>query len=166
MFVNYCQSYKLSEMKETGKNKFNLDDFNKEQVFKTPKGYFEDLPQMIQSKALAEEAKKQERSWLPAPKLALQYVFPVIIIIFIGTFFLLRNVDQGLSPGEIIAQVEDESILYYLENEVDLTTEDILESVPQDYFDEDFSSVTDGMEDINVDSEMLEKYGIEQDLVF
>jgi len=153
-------------MKEAGKNRFNLDDIKKEQVFKTPKGYFDELPQIIQSRIVAEGAREKQKSWLPAPKLALQYAIPVMLILSLATFFLLKNADQGLTPNEIIAQVEDEAILYYLENEIDLTTEDILESVPKDYFEEDFGSVTDGMEDINIDSEMLEKYGIEQDLVF
>ncbi|MFW5759452.1 MAG: hypothetical protein ACOCXH_00560 [Cyclobacteriaceae bacterium] len=153
-------------MKDTGKNKFNLDEFKNAQVFKTPKGYFEELPQIIQARAIADEAKEREGSWLQVPKVAWQYAIPAVLIILLGTFFLLKSVDQGLAPVEIIAQVDDEAILYYLENEIDLTTEDILESVPQEYFDEDFGSITDGMEDIIIDTEMLEKYGIEQDLVF
>lgn len=153
-------------MKEAGKNKFNLDDFDKEQIFKTPQGYFEDLPQIIQSRVIAEDAKGKEKRWLPVPKLALQYAIPAFIAVIIGAFFLFKNADQGLAPAEIIAQVEDEAILYYLENEIDLTTEDILQSVPEEYFGEDFGSITDGMEEIDINSEMLEKYGIEQDLVF
>jgi len=152
-------------MIEPGKNKFKLEELKKEQIFKAPKGYFNDLPQVIQARVLEENSKRQPIQII-LPKMALRYALPALLLLLAVTFVLMNDSSKDLEPSALIAQVDDETILYYLENEIDLTTNEILESVPDLYLEDEFGNITDGMEEINIDNEMLEKYGIEQELTF
>jgi len=152
-------------MIEPGKNKFKLEELKKEQIFQAPKGYFNDLPQVIQARVLEENSKRQPIQII-LPKMALRYALPALLLLLAVTFVLMNDSSKDLEPSALIAQVDDETILYYLENEIDLTTNEILESVPDLYLEDEFGNITDGMEEINIDNEMLEKYGIEQELTF
>ena len=149
-------------MKSSDKKKFDLEALKKEQIFRVPEGYFQDLPQIIQARV--QHNRKARPVWMPGKLAVLQYAVPALMLILVA-IILIPKFSEPEAPAEIIAQVDDEAIMYYLQNEVDLTAEEIIETLSVQDFANEFD-VMDGMEDLNIDDEILDQYGLGEDLMF
>ncbi len=107
-----------------------LEDIPKKDIFEAPEGYFERLPSIIQSRVVAESNSRW--TWFDQPvwKYALSLAFLAAGLYW----FLLRPAPQ--SPEQMLASVDTGSLIAYL-NESDMSTEELMESVPLDNKDVD-----------------------------
>ncbi|HWA33476.1 MAG TPA: hypothetical protein VG737_05075, partial [Cyclobacteriaceae bacterium] len=103
-----------------------LDDIPKKNVFEAPEGYFERLPGVIQAR-VAERG--QSAAWIPFLRMIPRLAVPALMIAIAAFFYLNRS--EPLSTEDLIASVDSASLAAYLD-ESDLSTEDLLESLPLD----------------------------------
>jgi hypothetical protein len=83
-----------------------LDELSKENVFKVPDGYFEELPGIIQARV----AQPQSQPWFsPSFKLAM----PVVAIIIALTVWLAYR--EGNSVEDQLNEIQTEQLIAYLE---------------------------------------------------
>jgi hypothetical protein len=137
------------------KYRFKLEEISRENVFKTPEGYFESLPLAIQNKMSARTSDSGIHVWT----LALKYALPMVIVMI--SFLLWINTPFHKSPEQLIAQVGEASIMEYLQLS-DLTANDILLSIEKNQLnlhleDENFLDHLQ-IEDRSMD--LFEEYGI------
>lgn len=102
------------------------EDINKENIFKVPDRYFDELPGRIQARIPGNTAAtKPLFTW----KLATAIVVPAMMIMF----FLIyngtpENVASQVDVESMISQVEVEDVISYLEL-TNISTDDIMEQV-------------------------------------
>ncbi len=104
-----------------------LDYIPKKNVFEAPDGYFDRLPGIIQSRVADD---KESFSWAPIFRVGLRYALPVVIIVVAVLFYVKRT--EPISTEDLIASVDSASLAAFLD-ESDLSTDDLLESVPLDH---------------------------------
>lgn len=108
-----------------------LEDIPKKDLFEAPEGYFDRLPGVIQAR-IAE--KSSTPSWLPALRFGLRYALPALAIAMAAVFYLNKPAIQ--STEELLASIDSVDLAAYLD-ESDVTTEDLLESIPLDHTEAD-----------------------------
>ena len=120
-----------------------LGNIEKKNIYDVPDGYFDQLPAVIQSKAVT-KTKIEYRLWTaPATKWALASAFVLVI----GYFALFNNEDHSRTPEALLAEVETQQLIDYLtlaEITADETIEDldyneidfVFDSSPTDLFDD------------------------------
>jgi hypothetical protein len=102
-----------------------LEDIPKKRVFDVPDGYFDDLPGIIQArvaKPVGETAPAR-----PVFAYALRYALPVFVLAAIGIFWLYQQPTTA-SPEDILASIETEDLVAYLQT-TDFTTDELLDEV-------------------------------------
>jgi len=101
-----------------------LEEIPKKEVFKVPEGYFENLPGIIQARVAKQNTAKEFR---PVFTYALRFALPAIFLFAVGLFWLTRP-DQTPTAESILASIQTEDLVAYLEDG-DLNTEELLEDV-------------------------------------
>lgn len=99
-----------------------LEEIPKNEVFKVPEGYFEKLPGIIQARVAQQNRAKEIR---PVFTYALRYALPAILLFAVGLFWFTRS-DQTPTAESILASIQTEDLVAYLED-ADFTTEELLE---------------------------------------
>lgn len=127
-----------------------LEDIPKKNIFETPEGYFDELPNIIQTRV----AEKSTASPIPSFGLVLRYAIPVVVVAF-TLFFVFRQNDTIGSPNEMLATVSSEELTYYL-IESDFTTDELLDLV--DLSDSDIDALNGEILSPDFDNELLEEY--------
>lgn len=107
-----------------------LEDIPKKDIFEAPEGYFDRLPSVIQSRVTTESSSRWTLFAQPVWKYALSLAFLAAGLYW----FMLRPATK--SPEQMLASVDTASLIAYL-NESDMSTEEILESVPLNNVDAD-----------------------------
>lgn len=97
-----------------------LDEIPKKTPFEAPEGYFDKLPGRIQARIATPEPAM---AW---GRMALRYALPVTVLA-VAAFLLWSRPE--LSPEEMLARVDSEQLVAYLQ-EADLNTDDLLEAIP------------------------------------
>lgn len=97
-----------------------LDEIPKKVLFEAPEGYFEKLPGRIQARITKPEP---EVAW---GKLALRYALPVVVLAAAAVFLLTNR--PTLTPEEVIASIESEQLVAYLEDS-EVNTDDLLDVI-------------------------------------
>lgn len=120
-----------------------LDDINKKNIHKVPDGYFDDLPMQIQAKI-----SSSGKSSVPVWQLGLRYALPVVLLLVVAGYFLLQ--DATLSSEEILAEVETEDLIAYLD-ETDLSTDELIYTLSSEDFDGELEFETELMEKVEID---------------
>lgn len=124
-----------------------LDDIPKKAVFGAPEGYFDTLPTIVQSRVT--ESRAQQKSWAMGWRLAM----PLAALVILGVLFWPAPLNKDVSPNQIVAGLNAEDILDYMQEE-NLNTEDLLEQI-------DYSQVDDAQlnmfEEESVSEAELEK---------
>lgn len=128
-----------------------LDDISRKQIFTTPEDYFDDLPAKILSRISHEKPVRAQR---PVVRYALQYALPLVVIAASVVYY---NLTGDTNPESILASVETEDIILYLQ-ESGVTTDEVLESIEftsleldaleNEVYDIPFT----GMENVDIDS--------------
>lgn len=132
-----------------------LEDIPKKNVFKAPEGYFDKLPEIIQSRIAEKETKPSGAAsfgWV------LRYALPLLAV-GIALVFIFRQPDAN--PEELLASVSAEELTFYLV-ESDLSTEELLDLVVLD--ESDINALNDYALDSDFDSDLLEEYANEIEL--
>ncbi|WP_149240210.1 hypothetical protein [Dyadobacter sp. 32] len=99
-------------------NRIRLDDLKKAPPFSVPEGYFEKLPQMIQSRIVSEPARKPVVGWAWQRSLALISAAALIfVLVWVTVPERQGSLGQGplsdISDASIVDYLEDENISYY-----------------------------------------------------
>ncbi len=129
-----------------------LEDIPKKQFFTTPEDYFDDLPGKIQARISQKQSVQTQR---PLVRYALRYALPLVVI---AASILYYNLTREVNPESILASVETEDIILYLQ-ESGMTTEEVLESV------EFTSQELDALEDEVYDMHFLDIEGEDIDSI-
>jgi hypothetical protein len=95
------------------KNRIRLDDLKKEVPFSVPEGYFDKLPQIIQSRIPAEPARKPILGWSWQRSMAL---VSAVALIFVLVWVTVPE-RQGSLGQEPLSDISDASIIDYLEDQ-------------------------------------------------
>ena len=126
-----------------------LEEIPKKNVFEVPEGYFDRLPNVIQSRVAA---RKDEPVWPVYLRLSLRYALPAVAIGLALLFYLNRP--SIVATEDLLANVDTASLVTFLE-ETDVSTDDLLENVPLDQ--DEANAVEEGtLEEINVDADDVE----------
>ncbi len=139
-----------------------LEDIKKKNIYSVPDKYFDQLPTRIQSRV------NDKKPVLGVPlnwKLALKVAAVVMILFYFG-IATMKN--STLSSEELLAQVNTDDLIAYLET-TDITTDEIIEEVDFTNIDLDFYENGPIMQDIELNNEeidaLLDEYGIDGDLL-
>lgn len=97
-----------------------LDEIPKKVLFEAPEGYFEKLPGRIQDRIAKPEP---EIAW---GKVAVRYALPLVLMGAAAVFLLINR--PSLSPEEVIASIDSEQLVAYLED-VEVNTDDLLDVI-------------------------------------
>lgn len=139
------------------KDRIRLDDLKRETPFSVPEGYFEKLPQVIQSRIPSEPIRKPIVRWSWQRSMALVSAMALIFVLI----WVTVPERQGSLGQEPLSNVSDASIMDYLE-EQNISYYDLSEhKVVQTAFDTD-STVLYYLD--NTDSEFLRQQILEAEL--
>ena len=109
----------------------DLNKLDRNQPFKAPDRYFEELPSVIQSKAI--ESNRKAETWkLPIIKWA---AVPAIIVAVL--IFLILPKNENKNAEQILSEVSTEELVAYLESS-EMSTAELLDLInePNSLFDE------------------------------
>jgi len=110
-----------------------LEDIPKTDIFKTPEGYFDKLPGVIQSRI----AKENARSVHSFSYYALRYALPVVILLAAIIFWLTPSNHATTAEG-ILASIDTGDLVAYLKDD-EFTLDELLEQAPLD--EQDISTI-------------------------
>jgi len=130
------------------KPRIKLDELKKESPFKVPERYFVELPSEIQVKVTADQ--KPQPSWVVQPtfRWAAMAASVLVLAVYFSVFY--TNTDDLNEAESLIAQVEMEDLIAYIETS-EITTDDLISGVNLEgvYFD-DLESEEMLLEDIEI----------------
>lgn len=104
-----------------------LEDIPKKQIFEVPEGYFEKLPNIIQSRVTQQSEVK---SLWSSYRYTLRYALPVVVLLVAGIFWFNRSEAPG-NAESILASIQTQDLVAYL-SESEFTTEELLDDVELD----------------------------------
>jgi hypothetical protein len=136
------------------KNRIRLDDLKKEPPFSIPDGYFDKLPQIIQSRIVSEPVRQPLVGWSWQRSLALVSATALIFVLV----WVTVPERQGSLGQEPLSGISDASIVDYLE-EQNISYYDLSEhKVVQKAFDTDSTVLNylDGMDEELIRQQILE----------
>ncbi|MBX2942005.1 MAG: hypothetical protein KF860_06640 [Cyclobacteriaceae bacterium] len=134
-----------------------LEDIPKKNVFNIPEGYFDELPQIIQSRIAKKEAKP---SGIPSFGWILRYALPLLAI-GVALFLVFRQNDTMSNPEKLLASINADALTNYL-IESDLTTDELLDLANLD--EADINALNDHLLYPELDIDILEEYTTEIEL--
>ncbi len=144
--------------------KYRLEDIKKRQsLTEPPKGYFDKLPGIIQSKTAHKENSKTQTYWKGALRL-IPVAAALALILFYTGVFKQTGAEQVNNYDEVIAllqEVATEDIIDYL-GTIDLSTEELLEEVDINELSFEFQEEQDDnlLESLELDdASLIELYG-------
>jgi len=159
-----------SENHKDFKKPFKLEEFPRENMFKVPDGYFDELPGIIQERVTMKPETSNWREVFLTPangwKAALAVAVIALLLVFSGVFN--SNTYKG-SVEDILAEVSLEDLIEYVEYS-DISTEEILAELDfSDYemnylMGDDIQLLDEGeYEELDM-LDLYEVYGIEEEL--
>ena len=143
--------------------RIRLDDLKRETPFTVPEGYFDKLPQIIQSRIPAEPVRKPIVGWSWQRSMALVSAMALIFVLV----WVTVPERQGSLGQEPLSNVSDASIVDYLEDE-NISYYDLSEhKVVQTAFDTDSTVLyyLDGMDNEFLRQQILETSPSELDFI-
>jgi len=107
-----------------------LEDIKKENIYKVPERYFDELPMRIQNRisGKSESAPSMVFNWTMAVKIAVP-AFVLAIAVSFGILFQSNNTTQDAET--LLAQVSTEDMIAYLQ-ETDISVDEILNEIQFD----------------------------------
>jgi hypothetical protein len=126
-----------------------LEDIPKKNIYKVPDGYFEQLPGVIQSRVT-----KGETSEKPFFLYSFRYASLIMLIVVAALVWFWKNQrTPDLNAEQMLAAIDTPTLIAYLE-ETDLTTDELLESVPLSQ--EEVNAIENDVYDIALDENDLD----------
>ena len=128
------------------KDRIRLDDLKRETPFTVPEGYFEKLPQIIQSRIPSEPVRQRVVGWSWQRSVAL---VSAMVLVFVLVWITVPE-RQGSLGQEPLSDISDASIVNYLEDQ-NISYYDLSEhKVVQKAFEAD-STVFNYLDDMDSD---------------
>ncbi len=142
-----------------------LEDINKENIYTVPDKYFDQLPTRIQSRVNDKmPVSGLSWNWSLVYKLAVP-AFAVIVMIF---YFGRGNNFETQNAEAILAQVNTEDLIAYIED-MNLSTDEIIESIDLSDVDLDFYEDGNLINDLEIENEnmdlLFDEYGLDEDML-
>jgi hypothetical protein len=103
----------------------NLEDINKENIFKVPDQYFEEFPDHLQDR-IRDESIKRDGKLISLPSFLKVAVAASLLVLITFVLFLLKN--DNPSVDQLLAGVPTESLIAYLE-ESDMSVDELIETI-------------------------------------
>lgn len=100
-----------------------LEDIPKQEIFNVPKGYFDNLPNVVQSRI----EKKNAHTLQPNFRIAWGYALPVVVMLAIGAFWFTSTNKQTPDSEIMLAEVSTEDLIIFL-NIAEISTDELLEN--------------------------------------
>jgi hypothetical protein len=126
--------------------RIRLDDLKKETPFSVPEGYFDKLPQIIQSRIVSEPVRKPLVGWSWQRSVSLVSAMALILVLV----WVTVPERQGALGEAPLSDISDASIVAYLEDQ-DISYYDLSEhKVVQKAFDTD-STILNYLDDMDSD---------------
>lgn len=97
-----------------------LEDIPKKNIYQVPEGYFDQLPQVIQTRVSQSKSTRLSVNWT----FALRYAVPVIALLALGVFWWQR--DQTVEDQ--LENIDVQQLAYFLEDD-DFAIEELTETV-------------------------------------
>ena len=142
-----------------------LEEIKKKNIYTVPDKYFDQLPTRIQSRV--NEKKPvfvKSINW----SIVLKVATPALAVILLLFYFGASRNDTYQSAEQLLAQVETEDLIAYLET-TDITTEDIIEDLDFSTVELNFEDEGPIIKDIEMDEQDLDflydEYGIDSELL-
>jgi hypothetical protein len=127
-----------------------LEKIPKNNIYKVPDGYFEQLPMKIQARI--ETRTASQTRVLGVKRYALYYAIPVVALLIVAVFIFKPGQDESVES--MLSSVSTEQLITYLEDN-NLTTDELLENIEFDEFTIE-SIENEVYSDFVLDEEMLQ----------
>lgn len=142
-----------------------LEDINKENVFKVPENYFEELPERLKKKI--KEDKPAESIPVFTIQNVLKMAVAAVFIIFAIVGIRQFGNQKTSTPADILASIATEELVAYLEDS-DISTDDLLSTIDltiinEDDFWIDYNLIPDDELDDEFIEQILNEYEIEME---
>jgi len=125
-----------------------LEDIPKKNPFDVPEGYFEKLPNIIQSRVSPAGYR-----FNGAARLVFQFAFPIVVIAVVAGLFWISRPNADISAEKMLASIQTEDLVAYLKD-MDFTTEELLNAAELD--DEDASQIEEAVYEFQLDDLEME----------
>jgi hypothetical protein len=119
-----------------------LEDIPKQEIFDVPEGYFDKLPNRIQSRI----TNKKERVYNLLSISVVKYAAPIVTL-FVAGILWLNNSTPETNVHAVLATMQTDDLVDYL-SESDLTTDELLEAI--DFSAEDFEQIEENTYDLDI----------------
>lgn len=140
------------------KKKIDIESLERENIHQAPDGYFDELPLKIQSRI-------NEQQEAPSPifisRMQVVWSMTAVIAIFLIGWFLYPQ-DNNPSPEQLLASIDSEDLIEYLYEE-DISTDEILAAVNDEYLLDGLETLEMEMIDGDLSNEDLESIYSELD---
>lgn len=142
-----------------------LEDIKKKNIYTVPDKYFDQLPTRIQSRVNEKNpVLRLSLDWRMVFKVAV----PALTVVFFVFYFSIGNQNSAQSADELLAELETEDIIAYLQT-TDITTDEIIEEldlsdIELDFYEEGPIMQDMDMNDAEIDA-LLEEYGIDPEII-
>ena len=142
-----------------------LEEIKKKNIYTVPDKYFDQLPTRIQSRVNEKNPVfVKSINW----SIVLKVATPALAVILLLFYFGASRNNTYQSAEQLLAQVETEDLIAYLET-TDITTEDIIEDLDFSTVELNFEDEGPIIQDIEMDAQDLDflydEYGIDSELL-
>jgi hypothetical protein len=127
-----------------------LEKIPKNNIYKVPDGYFEQLPMKIQARI--ETRTSSQTRVLGVKRYALYYAIPVVALLIVAVLIFKPRQDESIES--MLSSVSTEQLITYLEDN-NLTTDELLDNIEFDEFTIE-SIENEVYSDFELDEEMLQ----------
>ncbi len=118
-----------------------LEDIPKQEIFNVPEGYFDKLPNIVQSRI----EQKHAHTLQPNFKIVWLYALPLIVLLAIGSFWFISIKNQTPSSEIMLAEISTEDLIIFL-NSTEISTDELLEN-----------ELLDGVDATQIESEVYQQ---------
>lgn len=127
-----------------------LEKISKNNIYKVPDGYFEQLPMKIQARIETRTASQKRVSVVR--RYSLYYAIPAVTLLILAVLIFKPASDDSVES--ILSSVSTEQLITYLEDN-NLTTDELLDNIELDEFTVE-SIENEVYSDFELDEEMLQ----------
>ena len=142
-----------------------LEDINKKNIYSVPDKYFDRLPGRVQARI---EAKKPREIFTLNWSLTYKVAAPALAMVMLVLFFWFDGPAKSQSAESLLAQIDTDDLVAYLQT-THITTEEIIESIDFSDIDMDLSNETPLMNGIEMNEEsinsILDEFVVDEDLL-
>ncbi len=132
-----------------------LEEIEKKNIFEVPDGYFDKLPQVIQSRVAV---KEKSAFAFPMHVFNFKYAFPILLVAVASVFLYKNYYTPSPSASQVLESVSSETLIAYL-GESEISEEEIIQSINFNSigFKESFNQTIESIDLTKTDIDNLSK---------